>query len=100
MPAGVDAVGERPRAAAAAEEVGDDADGRLAVAGSTATRRLPLIPGVQHACASCPATSEASIIFANACATTSCVESVAMIEAMLTAAGLSALLTSPPRRRS
>ena len=54
-----------------------------------------LIPGDQHACASVPSSSEAMSIFAKALATTSCVESVVMIDAMLTPAGLSALLSVP-----
>src|SRR5918997_559729 len=48
--------------------------------GLGATNIVPPTPGVQLACASPRYFSEASIIFANACATTSCVDSVPMID--------------------
>ena len=48
--------------------------------GTGAISRLPLQPGDQLPCASPRYFSDASIIFANACATTSCVVSVGIVE--------------------
>ena len=55
----------------------------------------PPKPGLQFALASPRWRSDASSIFANACETTSCVDSVPITDAMLTAAGSIALLSVP-----
>ena len=63
--------------------------------GLAAMKSPPPKPGLQFACASPRWRADASSIFENACETTSCVESVPITEAMLTAAGSLALLSVP-----
>ena len=63
--------------------------------GLGAIRNVPSHPGVQLACASSRYFSEQSIILANAWATTSWVDNVAIVEPKLVPAGLTALLRVP-----